>query len=94
MKTIEQFVEELNQKFPKRNDVGHTYVFTIGKRFYKICVSRNGSTPSSAYAFVDKSNGDLYKAASWSAPANYVRGNINNESGLEACNEYGVKSLL
>lgn len=93
MKTIDEFVKELNEKFPKVNDYDEIFVFTNGKRFYKICRSRNGVTPNSAYAFIDKNNGDLYRASSWSAPANYVRGNINDESGLVACEKYGVKYL-
>jgi hypothetical protein len=93
MKTIEYFVAELNAKFPKEEPYQDMFIFTTGKRFYKICRSRDGVKPSSAYAFIDKANGDLYRAGSWSAPANYVRGNINDESGLNACDQYGVKYL-
>lgn len=91
MKTIDGFIKELNAKFP---GTGHDkFVYTTGKRFWKVCMTRDGIRPSSAYAFIDKSNGDLYKSASWSAPANYVRGNINDPSGLDACGEYGVRYM-
>jgi hypothetical protein len=93
MKDINEFVQELNDKFPKIQSYQEVFVYTTGKRFYKICKSRDGGSPRSAYAFVDKNNGDLYKAASWAAPANYVRGNINDPSGLDACEEFGVKYL-
>jgi hypothetical protein len=93
MKTIEYFVAELNAKFPKEKEWQDSFIFTTGKRFYKICRSRDGVKPNSSYAFVDKSNGDLYKSASFNAPANYVRGNINDPSGLDACEEYSVKYL-
>ena len=93
MKTIDQFVAELNAKWPKVETYQESFVYTTGKRFYKICRSRDGVKPNSSYAFVDKANGDLYKAASWNAPANYVRGNINDSSGLDACEQYGVKYL-
>jgi hypothetical protein len=93
MKTIEYFVAELNAKFPKEEDYQESFVFTTGKRFYKICRSRDGIKPNSSYAFVDKVTGELYKAASWSAPANYSRGNINDSSGLDACEQYSVKYL-
>lgn len=93
MKSIQEFVDELNAKFPKTTPYKDTFVFTVGKRFYKICRSRDGIKPASSYAFVDKNTGELYRAASWSAPALYVRGNINDESGLKACNEYGVVTL-
>lgn len=93
MKTIEEFIKELNEKFPP-NDFREGYSHTTGKRFWKIVWTRNKGKNKTAYAFVDKSNGDLYKAATWAAPANYVRGNINDESGLDACEEYGVKYLI
>ena len=91
---IAQFVEQLNNKFPTNGQLfKEKFVYTTGKRFYKICRSRDGINPSSAYAFVDKETGDLYKSASWNAPALHVRGNINDESGLNACEEYSVKYL-
>ena len=93
MKTIEYFVAELNAKFPKEEPYQDMFIFTTGKRFYKICRSRDGVKPSSAYAFVDKETGDLYKSASWNAPALHVRGNINDASGLDACEQYSVKYL-
>lgn len=93
MKTIDEFVAELNAKFPKDVPYKDSFIYTTGKRFYKICRSRDGVKPNSSYAFIDKANGDLYKSASWNAPANYVRGNINDPSGLDACGEYGVKYL-
>lgn len=50
-----------------------------GKRYSRL--TRDGS----AVAFIDKSTGDIYMAASYSAPAKHVRGNINSESnGMEA----------
>jgi hypothetical protein len=93
MKAIEEFVSELNLKFPKTSASRESFVFTAGKKFYKICRSRDGITPSSAYAFVDKKTGDLFKSASWNAPAAHIRGNINDESGLAACHEYSVAYL-
>jgi hypothetical protein len=93
MKKIDEFVAELNAKYPKEKDWNDVFIYTTGKRFYKICRSRDGVRPRSSYAFVDKSNGDLYKSASWSQPANYVRGNINDDSGLDACDRYGIKYL-
>lgn len=90
---LKLFVEELNKKFPKQFDWSDHFEYTVGKRFYKIVRSNPNGKSRSCYAFVDKENGDLYKAASWNAPANYVRGNITNPSGLEACDEYSVKYL-
>lgn len=84
---------ELNAKFPKKSLFSDSFGYSVGKRFYKVYRSTANGLGKSAYAFIDKSNGDLFRAASWAQIANYVRGNINDESGLNACEEYGVKTL-
>jgi hypothetical protein len=49
-----------------------------GPRYIRI-VSVDGTTRS-AFGFVDKTNGNVLKAASWKAPAkNFSRGNIFDE---------------
>jgi hypothetical protein len=45
------------------------------------------------YGFIDKTNGDLLKAASWKVPAKTKRGSIFNENPLDGCNEYGMVYL-
>lgn len=90
MKSIDQFVEELNNKFPKTSPFQNTFVYVTGGKYYKICHSRDGITPESSYAFVDKKTGDLYKSASYKQPAKGIRGNINDDSGLAACDQYSV----
>ena len=51
-----------------------------GKKYYKIVQvefdtfqNRNEYRDSSVHAFVDKNTGDVYKPASWKAPAKHVR---------------------
>ena len=51
-----------------------------GKKYYKIVQvefdtfqGRNEYRDSSVHAFVDKNNGNVYKPASWKAPAKHVR---------------------
>ena len=90
---IETFVEKLNEKFPIESQFTCRYTFEEGKRYYKISTCNQKGEQRSAYGFVDKTTGDLYKAASWKAPAKHIRGNINDESGLNACDQYGVKCL-
>ena len=66
-----EWVEELNAKYGTANTV---YSVQVGKVYYRIVRSTFGS--SSAYGFVDKT-GDVWKAASWKAPAkNFSRGNV------------------
>lgn len=90
MKTTGEFVRELNEKYP--SDLGREFAFSAGKKYDRIITSYNGQN-ASAYAFVEKATGLLFKPASWASPAKHSRGNINDESGLAACNEYGVKYL-
>ena len=49
------------------------YEFTVesGRKYHKIMMSANGSR--SVHAFVDKKTGEVYKSASWKAPAKGVR---------------------
>lgn len=57
----------------------------IGGRYIKIVRhdAKNGSR--SVHSFIDRSNGDILKAASWRGPAKHPRGNV-----FEA--DYGMKS--
>jgi hypothetical protein len=68
-------------------------MYTTGGKYYKICLTRDGKNPLSVYAFVDKKTGELFKPASFNAPAKHARGNINDASGLAACGPYGVAYL-
>lgn len=53
---------------------------TYGKRYAKIIERETfGSCQKSVYCFVDRSNGDILKAATWKAPAKGKRGSIFNE---------------
>ena len=60
------------------NKKGHTleYKFYIeeGRKYHKIIMDANGSR--SVHAFIDKKTGDVYKAASFKAPAKGIRFNL------------------
>ena len=60
-----------------------------GKKYYKIVQvefdtfqNRNEYKDSSVHSFVDKNTGDVYKPASWKAPAKHVRFNFCNKQDL------------
>lgn len=94
--TIEQFVIDLQNKFPAIEFYDSVFKVLEGKRYWKIVRHdkvRDLSEGCSVYAFIDKNTGDLYKPASFNAPAKHVRGNINDVSGLDACEKYSVKYL-
>lgn len=49
---------------------------------------------SSAWAFIDRTNGDVLKPATWRAPAKGARGNIfDAKNGLEHMGPYGPAYL-
>ena len=65
-----------------KNGTANLMKFEIreGKKYYKIVQveydtfqNRNEYRDGSVHAFVDKNNGNVYKPASWKAPAKHVR---------------------
>ena len=54
----------------------YEFVIEEGRKYYKIVQRDANFKGGSVHAFVDKVNGDLYKAASWAAPAKGVRFNL------------------
>lgn len=60
----------------------------VGRKFDKLVAKGNG-----VHCFIERSTGDIYKAASWSAPAKHARGNIYSEDMLEGVNVYGANYL-
>lgn len=63
-------------------------VVSHGKRYVKIIREErvNGVvTDKSVHCFVDRTNGDVLKAAGWSRPAKHARGNIFNEDHGVGC---------
>jgi hypothetical protein len=54
--------------------------FDEGKKYVKV-VSISGGGSRSVFCFVEKENGNIWRAASWKAPArNFVRGNVFDQS--------------
>jgi hypothetical protein len=56
----------------KSGDCSIDYVIDSGKKYHKI-VFIDGGGQRSVHAFVDKQTGEVYKSASWKAPAKGVR---------------------
>jgi len=71
------------------------HFFTEGKRYIKVCTGiEETSKVGSSYCFIDKTNGNVLKPASWSSPAKHARGNIfDADNGLDCCGPYGVTYL-
>lgn len=50
---------------------GYDFTFESGRKYHKIIMDANGQR--SVHAFIDKKTGEVYKSASWKAPAKGVR---------------------
>ena len=71
----------------------YKFVVKTGKRYYKIVQQEFETWEKSKYygqyrdgsvhCFVDKETGDVYKAASWSAPAKHIRFSFQNVEDLK-----------
>jgi hypothetical protein len=56
----------------KSGDCPIDYVIDSGKKYHKV-IFIDGGGQRSVHAFVDKQTGEVYKSASWKAPAKGVR---------------------
>ena len=62
------------------------FTITSGKKYHKIIQNdfRNGKYESAGvHAFVDKTTGEVYKPASWRAPAKHVRFDMRDQNQRE-----------
>lgn len=88
LKYWESQPEMYQQNFHKPVGEHVKHKIVAGKKYYKIV--REGS----AMAFVDKESGNIYKAATWSAPAKHARGNVLSEKGGEEAVQYDMCGLV
>lgn len=76
-RATEEFISEVSTKYDKELSI------EVGRKYWRI-INSTGSQRF-AWAFIDKSNGDIYKAASYKRPAKHVRGNVlSGKRGMEA----------
>ena len=53
----------------------YSVTFETGKKYIRVV--RNDRCSRSVLAFIEITSGDIYKAASWKAPAKNIRGNVH-----------------
>lgn len=80
----------MDKNFP--NNEKKTITYEDGKRYIKVITER-GLHDRSSHSFIDKTNGDILKAASWKAPAKHARGNLFVEGWKDSLEWHGVKYL-
>ncbi len=80
---IEKWAEHISQRINETSQFtrpDHYEVLTVdhGRKYSRIWSTRGNK---SAYAFVEIATGDIYRCATWRAPAKHVRGNIQDQDG-------------
>ena len=78
----------LEDNFKSRHPNSDPYKFSIesGRKYHKI-VMETESGSRSVHAFVDQKTGEVYKPASFKAPAKHVRYNLLSIESREKCFE-------
>ena len=62
-----------------------------GGKYYKISKKAKRDSSENVWFFVDKEEGNIWKAASWKAPAkNFPRGNILLDNAKDVIGIYGI----
>ena len=77
----------LMEDFKRRNNgrtSGYKFYIESGRKYHKLIMETGGNSRS-VHAFVDKKTGDVYKPASFKAPAKGVRYNLLRIESREQC---------
>lgn len=107
---ITPFLQSLETRLNDyKNKMGYTYfdsysVFASeGPKYFKVFKSENraggpmedGKKKGSIVCFIDKVTGDIYKPASFQAPAKHARGNVlSAQNGMEGFTAEGYVNYL
>ena len=92
-KTVEERAREYADLLTELNDSiwkgvcpanERDYTLKKGRRFWKLIQSSRHSQDQSVHCFIEAASGDIYKAASWTAPAKGVRYRLMNDASRES----------
>ena len=78
--------DALELDFKTHHPESDPYKFYIesGRKYHKVIMETNNQS-ASVHAFVDKKTGEVYKPASWKAPAKIVRYRLLEIASREEC---------
>lgn len=65
--------------------VDHEFYIESGRKYHKLIHQSRAGGSRSIHAFIDKKTGEVFKPASWKAPAKGVRYNLLDEQSREDC---------
>ena len=100
---IEEFASRVQDLINKHYDeqfpnlTAPTILVKFGRKYAKVIKDGNSGNGGqrSVYGFVDAHTGDIYKAATWKAPAKHIRGSIfADDGGMSSCTPYGIVYLI
>ena len=75
VETVEaNLLERHRREYPKQSEPVLEIMW--GQRYARIVKTDKNKVSRSAFGFVDRTNGDILKAASWKAPAPHARGSV------------------
>ena len=75
---------ELDFKTHHPNSPAYKFYIESGRKYYKLIMETNTQSRG-VHAFIDKKTGEVYKPASWKAPAKIVRYNLLMIESREEC---------
>ena len=85
LKYSEMLCEALTQDFYKNGSkLDYKFYIESGRKYHKIVMETAGGSRS-VHAFIEKKFGNVYKAASWKAPAKHIRFNLLDDNSREEC---------
>ncbi|AYR01801.1 hypothetical protein [Synechococcus phage S-E7] len=85
LKYSEMLCEALSQDFYKNGSkLDYKFYIESGRKYHKIVMETEGGSRS-VHAFIEKKFGNVYKAASWKAPAKHIRFNLLDDNSREEC---------
>lgn len=90
--SLDAILDDLQAKCSDARGTKVTLTFKPGRKYIKIVDNSNGS--ASVYCFLDF-DGNIFKAASWKAPAKHIRGSVfdENHSWGKGFHPYGAAYL-
>ena len=81
----EVLCEALAQDFRSRNNGkldGYTFTIESARKYHKVIMTTGGGSRS-IHAFIERKTGDVYKPASWKAPAKHIRFNVMDQASRD-----------
>jgi|TARA_B100000073_G_scaffold6961_1_gene6045 hypothetical protein len=87
LKYSEMLCEALLQDFKGRNNgrsCDYKFYIESGRKYHKVIMETEAGSRS-VHAFIEKKFGNVYKPASWKAPAKHIRFNLLDDNSREEC---------